>query len=479
MSFTYQTLVAVVLVVAVAAGCQPPRPAVSVADDHPHPHGADAHSHGDDGQGAHSHGETADAESHAEDSEFLELSEQSRESLGIEVTKLSQSDYARTLRVPGTIVAIPGVTQLDVTAKVSGQVTKIFAFEGQAVRPGSPLFELRVMHEDAITGQIQLLDALAKMEGVNAEIERLERLEQKSTGSVAGIRLVQQKYERSHLQHTIASRRQMLSLLGIPEADVDTFIERHRGQHHHMDGDSKQQTEKPPLLEMVVIHAPLPSEEDSGTEPLYVIEQLDTRVGQHVELDSALCRLGDYGKLYVEASAFEQDLGIIRRAIGNGWQATAKIDLRDAESIQDEKLDILYISPSVDTASRAARFYVALDNDLLSQAPTGDEHPFVDWKYRPGQRVEVHVPIEEFRSHLVLPADAVVRDGLRQFIFVVDGEHAHQQEVTVQHRDEDVVVLASSDRSLAGKKVVTSGAYQIKLALLNRSSGPVSHGHQH
>ena len=504
MSLEYRTLAAIVLVVAFATGCEPAPPrAASASHDHPHPHPhphpddsqsqsdsvqdaskTDGHGHEAEDAGGHQHGpdshsHASDAESHADDSEFLELNERSRKSLGIEVTKLARSDYARTLRVPGTIVAIPGVTQLDVTAKVSGQVTKIFAFEGQAVLPGVPLFELRVIHEDAITGQIQLLDALAKMEGVTAEIERLERLEQRSTGSVAGSRLIQQKYERSHLQHTIASRRQMLILLGIPAADVDTFIERHRSQHHPMDSDSDQEAKTPPLLETLVIHAPLATETDSGDDPLYVIEQLHARVGQHVELDSALCRLGDYGELYVEASAFEQDLGIIRRAIGKGWRATAKVELRDAESERDERLDILYIAPVVDTESRAARFYVALDNDLLSQVPVGDEHPFVDWRYRPGQRVEVHVPIEEFRSQLALPADAVVRDGLRQYIFVVDGEHAHQHEVTVQHRDEDVVVLADADQSLEGKEVVTAGAYQIKLALLNRSSGPVSHGHQH
>lgn len=466
-----------------AGGCQPNVPSapktVAVSahsrgeEEHSHNHAGGGHSHGPN-----SHQHPPDDLSHAEEDQFLELSEKARHSLGIQLAELVRSDYARSLRVPGKVVAIPGVTGLDVTAKVSGQVSKIFALEGQAVRPGSPLFEVRLMHEDAITAQIELLDALAKLEVVNAELKRLEDLQEKSEGTVAGIRIVQQKNERGHLQHTIASRRQLLVLLGIPSEDVAGFVERHRHQHHDMNGGSSSEPELPPLLDSVVIHAPQPVRDDAASGALYVVEKLQARVGQHVELASTLCRLGDYSNLHIEATAFEQDLGILRRAINNSWQAAVKVELRDTVAGRDD-LSILYIAPEIDSESRAARFYLALSNELLSPAPTTEDHPFVDWKYRPGQRVEVHVPIEEFRSQLVLPADAIARDGVHQYVFVVDDEHAHQQEVAIQYRDEDVAVLAESEQALEGKTIVVSGAYQLKLALLNRSSEPVPHGHKH
>lgn len=480
---TRYLLIATALLTAISIGCQQDSslPPVAAALKHSHAEDTPGHSHGSgsNSHGSQPHQHKTDHPAHGEDEEFLDLSEQARQSLGIELAKLSRSDYARTLRVPGQVVAIPGVTELEVTAKVSGQVTKIFAFEGQAVRPGNPLFEIRVMHEDAITGQIELLDALAKLEVVNAEIERLDKLEAQSEGTVAGIRVITQKNERGHLQHTIASRHQMLVLLGIPKKDVDAFVERHRHQHHKTAEEPDQEAETPPLLEKVVVHAPSPADDAAAGNHLYVVEQLNARVGQHVEVQTSLCRLGDHRRLYIEATAFEQDLGVIRRATTNGWQATAEAELRDAASTRKSDLNILYIAPSVDTASRAARFYLSLDNELLSKPPTDGEHPFVDWSFRPGQRVEVHVPIEEFRSQLVLPADAIARDGVQQYVFVVDHEHAHQQEVALQYRDEDVAVLADSEQALEGKTIVVSGAYQIKLALLNRTSAPVPHGHKH
>ena len=183
--------------------------------------------------------------------------------------------------------------------------------------------------------------------------------------------------------------------------------------------------------------------------------------------------------MYIEATAFEQDLGNIRRAIENAWPATAEIQLRDVGSTRTSKLDILYIAPTVNAESRAARFYLELDNELLSKTPAVGEHPFVDWSFRPGQRVEVQVPIEEFHSQLIVPADSIARDGVHQYVFVVSHDHAHQQEVAIQYRDEDVAVLSDSEESLEGKTIVVSGAYQIKLALLNRTTAPVPHGHKH
>jgi multidrug efflux pump subunit AcrA (membrane-fusion protein) len=417
-----------------------------------------------------------DHDDHKHDSPVLELGSQARESLGLRIAPLERTDYARTLRVPGQVVAIPGVTEIDVTAKASGEVIKIFALQGQVVKPGEPLFELRLTHEDAITSQTELLDALAKLEVVSAEIKRLEKLERTSPGIVEGTRLVKQQYERGHLRHTIASRRQMLVLLGLPTDEVDAFIDRHRKQHHDMSDENDAHADDPPLLERLTIFAPQRSTSDSEQGFPFVVEHMHTRTGQHVELSTALCRLGDYRELHIEATAFEQDLGIIRRATAGNWPVTARIELRDAEALSEEQLPILYIAPAVDVASRSARFYVALKNEFRAAGREG-ARPFADWKYRPGQRIEVRVPVEQFRQELVVPADAIVREGLDHYLFSVDDGHVYRRQVSVLHRDEEVAVLGPRVKWLEGASVVMSGAYQLKLAFLNQSSGPATHAH--
>ena len=67
-----------------------------------------------------------DHEDHA-DPNTLTISKQALQTLGIKVSRVKSRDvYERTIRVPGRIVEIPGASLRDVTAGLSGMITKVY-----------------------------------------------------------------------------------------------------------------------------------------------------------------------------------------------------------------------------------------------------------------------------------------------------------------------------------------------------------------
>ncbi len=458
----------------------------AASSDDPHAHEHDEHDHA------------------ADDPNVLELSPQARETLGIRVAPLKRSDYERTIRIPGQVVKIPGVTEIELTARSSGEIEGIRVLEGKLVKPGAALFDIQLIHEEAIKNQLELLDALAKLEVVNAEIARLEKLLEESPGAVPGTRLLTQRYERGHVEHTIESRRQILTLLGLPSNDIEALIQRHQ-MHHSItrdpdDGDEHEHDDEPPLLERMIVYAPRGIAGTADEQPTYVMEELSARMGQHVDVGDTLCRLGDYRQLYIEGHAFERDLGIVRRGMQKGWKATAAVERRQGGPVEYEGMPIVYIDSTIDPQTRSARFFVELNNALFNrtlppetstldtshsplvpQLSTLDSQPsspaYADWQWKPGQRVELRIPIEKFAGQLIVPAEAVASEGLDNYVFQVSGDIFVRRPVSVLYQDEERVVLNDDGSVFEGMSVAMNGAYQLQLALLNRASGPVQHDH--
>ena len=92
-----------------------------------------------------------------------------------------------------------------------------------------------------------------------------------------------------------------------------------------------------------------------------------------------------------------------------------------------------------------------------------DGRSFTVWRFRPGQRVRLHVPVEEFRGVIVLPAAAVVRDTGEAYVFRQNGDLFDRLPVHVLHEDRRSVVIAN-DGSVAPGWYLAQGS----AASLNR-----------
>jgi hypothetical protein len=159
--------------------------------------------------------------------------------------------------------------------------------------------------------------------------------------------------------------------------------------------------------------------------------------------------------------------------------ATLLVDQRETE--EPLELKLLYLADHVDSQSRALRFYLRLPNEIVLDQQTSPDRRYLEWRFKPGQRMELHVPVERWNERIVLPIEAVVDEGAESYAFRQNGNQFDRVPVHVEHRGRSSVVVANNGALFPGDIVAGQGAYQIHLALKNKSGGGMDPhaGHDH
>lgn len=148
--------------------------------------------------------------------------------------------------------------------------------------------------------------------------------------------------------------------------------------------------------------------ESSGV--LLMVEHLNVKKGQSVVAGESLCDLADYSQLFIEGQAFEQDLAAISHAFENDWTVTAIFDDEAGEQVI-EGIELSHLASEIDRDSRTMSFYMNLPNDVIHDEVNTEDQRFVSWRFRPGQRLELLVPVQELEDQFVVPVDAIAREG--------------------------------------------------------------------
>jgi len=419
--------------------------AVAPAADHP----AEDHDHA--------------AAAASEETDSLELSDKGRKNIGLTLVTVEPRDFRRTISVPAILVERPGRTELIVSAPMTGTISRIYPIRGEAVQPGQPLFDLRLTHEDLVEKQGLLLRQLEELDVVKRESARLEKLA--GDGIVAGKRILEQQYDQGKREAAIRAEREALLLHGLTETQIDGIVTNRK------------------LLQEITIAAPAPAhdEADHRHEDYLQVAGLSVNRGEQVTAGSRLATLNDHCLLYVEGKAFEHDAEALNEAANRNAAVTAVIEGNGSTPRAIENLRVLFVENAVERDSRALKFYLRLPNELVRNEVNPDGHRFIAWRYRPGQRVQVEVPVETWENRIVLPVEAVVQDGPEWFVFRQQSRRFVRVPVEVEHRDQRHAVVANDGTLFPGDVVAASGAYQIQLALKNKSGGGVDPhaGHHH
>jgi multidrug efflux pump subunit AcrA (membrane-fusion protein) len=211
------------------------------------------------------------------------------------------------------------------------------------------------------------------------------------------------------------------------------------------------------------------------------VAELAVTPGEHVTAGTRLCTLTDHCELYIEGQAFEEDAEKLNEAANLGTSIAAVVEGNGHGTHTVSDLKVLYVENKIDLESRALRFYVRLPNRLARNEKTPDGHRFIGWRYRPGQRVQLYVPVERWENRIVLPVDAVVQEGAEWFVFQQNGDRFDRRPVHVEYSDQHWAVIESDGTLFPGDVVATSGAYQMHLAMKNKAGGGVDPhaGHNH
>jgi cobalt-zinc-cadmium efflux system membrane fusion protein len=133
-----------------------------------------------------------------------------------------------------------------------------------------------------------------------------------------------------------------------------------------------------------------------------------------------------------------------------------------------QMLKIRHLSNSIDTNSRTFDFFVPLTNQSRSYDEQG--RVFLVWRFRPGQRARIHVPVEKFDDVFVLPSEAVVREGPEAYVFRQNGDLFKQISVHVLHEDRRSVVIANDGSITAGSFLAQSSAASLNRVLKSQTA---------
>ena len=343
----------------------------------------------------------------------LELSQQAIRNIGLSdetIRPIKLETFRRSITVPAVVVERPGRSRVQVATPMTGVVTHVHAVQGEAVEPGSLLFQIRLTHEDLVKAQTDFVRTLGELDVENREIERLEQVTR--SGAVAGKVVLERQYARDKLNANLGAMRESLRLHGLSDSQVEQ-IERERRLLRELqvfapsvDSHGEEELRLTQHITKRVIQAGfVKSEQSEHTGPL-ILQDLAVHKGQSINAGETLCILTDYDELFIEGLAFEQDIRQLRAASQNGWNVDAIIEQPGSDSRVIEGLEIAYLANQVDAASRTLNFYVRLPNEVAKDH-RADGNRYVEWRYVPGQRMQLRVPVEEMPEQIVVPVEAV------------------------------------------------------------------------
>lgn len=431
----------------------------------------------------------------------ISLSEQARRNLKLEIGEVKLEDYWRTVSIPGTVAEEPGHCERRISTTVNGIVLKVHALQGQTVKPGDPLFDIQPTSDLLTNAQASLLKTLQDIELIDAELRRLKPLF--GTGSLPENQLIAKEAEKKRLDSTRLIQMQELLVRGLGPEQIQKIVETRTLIRQFTvrvpQGDDAAETPDDQTspetarknsdarhLQPVSLRAEAPSTphlKEHVHDSLYSVESLNVSLGKLVQPGEELCQLASHTVLLIEGQAFERESALVTRALQQAWPISVVFETGESQPLIRKNLKILYIDNTIDDVHRTLKFFVPLANEVVRDNPGANGLMYRTWRFKPGQKVRLLLPVEHLTERIVLPADAVVKEGPDAYVFRQNGKLMEEVPVTIEHLDPREVVLKNDGSLFEGDEVARNQAYQLHLALKKAEGGGVDmhagHDHSH
>jgi len=356
----------------------------------------------------------ASKEAVADSGALLTLTQAQYKEAGIQLGSFEKKPLSKTIHVNG-MVNIPPQSKISVSFPFGGFIRSIKVLEGDFVKKGSLLAVLE--NPQYVDLQEDYLKSKSALNYAQNEYYRQKALYQ---ADIAAGKSYQKATSAYHsLQASVSATAQKLRMLGIaPDALTPSSIR-----------------------SLVNIYAPA-----SG-----YITKVDLNQGKYMAAQQQLLEINDTKNVHIDLSVYEKDAGLIKvgqkvlfTLPGEGEDQQAKIELIGREIRPDHSVTI---------------HAVPLDRSKY---------------YNPGSFVQAEISLQNIQTD-VLPIEAVVRSGGRQFIFLkkqIGSDSAIEfQMIPVKASAESegyiqVQIPASIDDTT--KSIVTKGAFSLLSVLKNQ-----------
>ena len=344
-------------------------------------------------------------------------------SLDFGTALVREESVRESIRVPARLEARPGGAA-DVAAPIDGRLTRVLEVAlGTSVSRGQEL--ARLLPPPAVPGDLPQLqrartDAQTALTLATRDRERAERLT--SAGAAPEKRLDEAR----------SAEEQAKARVTAAEASLAQYNVARTGGATEAEG-------------LFVIRAPVGG----------VIAQRNAATGANVAAGTILFRVVDASQIHVVGQVPEAQAARVRLV------SAAEIEVPGHEGrVPAGRLASL--GKVLDPQSRTVPITFAFDNGALG-LPVG-------------QAVSLHLLMETTAPRPVVPAAAIVDDAGRPIVFVQrEGETFDRRAVTLGARAGDLVQITEGLKP--GDRVVTKGAYLVRLASL--STSVPAHGHVH
>ena len=365
----------------------------------------------------------ASAGSGAEQTPRLSFLKEQQWTLDFGTAIVREQAVRESIRVPARLEARPGGAA-DVVAPIDGRLTRVLDLPlGAQVSRGQEL--ARLLPPPAVPGDLPQLrraraEAQTALNLATRDRERAERLT--SAGAAPAKRLDEAR----------SAEEQATARLTAAEASLTQYNAARSGGAASADS-------------LFVVRAPV-----SG-----VVAHRDAAPGANVAANTILFRVVDTSQIHVVGQVPEADAVRARSA------STAEIEVPGRpDRVPAGRLASL--GRVLDPQSRTLPITFAFDNRTM-RLPVG-------------QSVFLHLLMAQTAPRPVVPSVAVVDDAGRPIVFVQrGGETFERRPVTLGARTGDLVQIIEGVKP--GDRVVTKGAYLVRLASL--STSVPAHGHVH
>jgi cobalt-zinc-cadmium efflux system membrane fusion protein len=359
----------------------------------------------------------------SEDAAGISFLKEQQWSLDFGTAVVQEQAVRESIRVPARVEARPGGAA-DVVAPIDGRLTRVVEVPlGASVSRGQEL--ARLLPPPAVPGDLPQLqraraDAQTALALATRDRERAERLT--SAGAAPAKRLDEAR----------SAEEQAKARVTAAEASLAQYNAARAGGAADAEG-------------AFVVRAPV-----SG-----VIALRDASTGANVSAGTVLFRVVDASQVHVVGQIPEAESARARVARAAEIEIAGQPDRIPAGRL-------ISMGKVLDAQSRTLPITFDFDNRTFG-VPVG-------------QAIFLHLLMDATAPRPVVPAVAVVDDAGRPIVFVQrEGETFERRAVTLGPRSGDVVQITEGVKP--GERVVTKGAYLVRLASL--STAVPAHGHVH
>ncbi len=342
---------------------------------------------------------------------LITLSPKAVQALGVQTERVRALSLDERISAPALLV-VPWQRYAYATSRIEGQITVLHVQPGQTVKAGQALAEVQSLELENL--QLELVNAA---NDARVSTENLAQLEAAArSGALTPQELQEARTRHQEYAITVTVARRKLHSLGLEDAFLDRL----------------QSDRAPQPLKALPIRSPIAGE----------VVHADVRLGQAIQPSDHLIEVVDLSHIGVQVRVLEKD-----------WP---RIAIGQAVEVRLSAYPAAPFRGTVEKKGQALDPETYLGTVWASIEPNGSAARLI-----PGMIGQAEVVLPSAKRRLTVPAAALIRDGIEQYVLLEEGPGQYaRRNVVVGRASENRVEIMQADLGPADR-VVTMGSHEL------------------